>query len=136
MARWGKRAERDGHALEFIYDTGSRTLEDDADGSDQKMSSHRLTLQYARGLGQGFELLVRGTPLTSRINFDRVIVEPRRLERGRGNSLGAARILGSGTRGACWRRWIITMAGNRRKTNLTGWSWEWAPGPRIRCRAI
>lgn len=72
----GKATERDGHALEFIYDSGSRTLEEDADGSEQKMSSHRLVLQYARGLGQGFEMLVRGTPLTSRVNFDGSSLNP------------------------------------------------------------
>ncbi|MBP9127395.1 MAG: hypothetical protein KBD85_03955 [Elusimicrobia bacterium] len=72
----GKATERDGQSIEFVYDAGYRTLEDDADGSEQKMSSHRLVLQYARGLGQGFEMLVRGTPLTSRVNFDGSSLNP------------------------------------------------------------
>ncbi|MBL8022814.1 MAG: hypothetical protein JNK54_00835 [Elusimicrobia bacterium] len=65
----GKASPRDGHALEFIYDTGSRDLKEDNVNSEQKLSAHRFTAQYARGLGQGFEFLLRGVPMTSRINF-------------------------------------------------------------------
>lgn len=72
----GKAAPRDGHALEFIYDTGSRQLEEKDGGADQKLNAHCLTLQYARGLGQGFEFLVRGTPFTSRINFSGTSLNP------------------------------------------------------------
>lgn len=72
----GKAAPKDGHALEFIYDTGSRMLEEKDTNAEQKLNAHRLSLQYARGLGQGFEFLVRGTPFTSRINFSGTSLNP------------------------------------------------------------
>jgi hypothetical protein len=72
----GKAAPKDGHSLEFIYDTGSRELDEKSNGADLKLNAHRLSLQYARGLGQGFEMLVRGTPFTSRINFSGTSLNP------------------------------------------------------------
>ncbi|MBL0058572.1 MAG: hypothetical protein IPP35_05605 [Elusimicrobia bacterium] len=72
----GKAAPKDGHALEFIYDTGSRELETDTGGNTVTLDAHRLGLQYARGLGQGFEMLLRGTPLTSRVNFSGTAFNP------------------------------------------------------------
>ena len=72
----GKAAPKDGHALEFIYDTGSRELDEKTNGTDLKLNAHRLSLQYARGLGQGFEFLVRGTPFTSRVNFAGTSLNP------------------------------------------------------------
>jgi hypothetical protein len=72
----GKAVPKDGHSLEFIYNTGSRELEEKNGGGDQKLNAHQLNLQYARGLGQGFEWLVRGTPFTSRINFSGTSLNP------------------------------------------------------------
>lgn len=72
----GKAAPKDGHALEFIYDTGSRDLDDKDTGAGRKLKAHRLSLQYARGLGQGFEFLARGTPFTSRVNFSGTSLNP------------------------------------------------------------
>jgi hypothetical protein len=72
----GKAVPKDGHSLEFIYNTGSRELEENDGGGDQKLNAHQLNLQYARGLGQGFEWLVRGTPFTSRINFSGTSLNP------------------------------------------------------------
>jgi hypothetical protein len=57
--------------LEFIYDTGKRDLAPEEDGGAEiELAEHRFTAQYARGLGQGFELLFRGSPATNRISVN------------------------------------------------------------------
>lgn len=67
----GRANGRDEHSIEFAYDTGDRDIRvKGTNGPDTELSAHRFTVQYARGLGQGFELLARGVPFTGRVNLE------------------------------------------------------------------
>ena len=72
----GNAVDKGQHALEFAYSAGKRDLVPDEGGPEQELSSRGLFLQYARGLGQGFEFLLRGTPSTGRIGFSGTSFNP------------------------------------------------------------
>lgn len=73
----GRANGRDEHSIEFIYDTGDRDIRvKGTNGPDVQLNAHRFTVQYARGLGQGFELFARGVPFTGRINLENSSFNP------------------------------------------------------------
>lgn len=72
----GRRGETSGSSLEFFYESGDRDFEQDNSGGEAELSSHRLVIQCARGLGQGFEWVLRGAPATGRLSLSNSNFDP------------------------------------------------------------